>query len=149
MKKITIILSFLFPAFLFAQENYHHAPEQVRSGFHRDFPAAGEARWSQSNGRWNASFNDQGPSANGEMIARYDGSGRHVDSHIRYDRNDVPAPVVERAQSRYAGGRNYRFTRIEGSDGNGFFQVKVSHRGRNRTAYMDEQGRDHSYNERY
>src|SRR6187402_2552545 len=92
MKKFTIILSFLFPVYLFAQRS-HHAPEKVQSSFHRDYPEANDARWQQTNGRWNATFNDHSANDNGEMMARYDRYGRRVDSHVRYDRNDVPAPV--------------------------------------------------------
>jgi hypothetical protein len=88
-------------------------------------------------------------SSGGEMAAHYSDRGRHIDSHIPYDFGDVPQPVIERAQSKYHGGRHFRYTKMEPGEGNGFFQVRVNVHGRDHTVYMDEDGRERNYDDRH
>src|SRR5690348_15339064 len=71
-----------------------HVPTTVQHNFQRQFPQAQDTRWSRSGNEWNASFTDHSPSDRGEMVAHYNRNGRHLDSHIPYDRNDVPQPVI-------------------------------------------------------
>src|SRR5580704_16593811 len=84
-----------------AQDGRHHAPTAVRHAFQRDYPEAGDPQWNLTNGQWSADFTDHSQYDRGEMVAHYDRSGHHVDSHIPYDRNDVPAPVIEKTQRSY------------------------------------------------
>ena len=128
-----------------AQEGRHHAPSAVRHSFQRDYPEAGNAQWSQNNGQWSASFTDRSPDDRGEMVAHYDRYGSHVDSHIPYDRNDVPQAVVERTRSRYPDARDENYTRIERPRGEALFQVNLHERGRHRRIYMDDNGRERKY----
>jgi len=145
-----IYLLLLIPGgLLFAQNSHQHAPDQVQQSFHKDYPDAGNARWSQSNGQWHADFNDHSQADNGEMVAHYDRYGHHVDTHIPYDRNDVPAPVVDHVQLKYRSAQQYRYTRIEHPNGNEFFQVKVNLHGRAKTVYMDEQGHERHYEDHH
>jgi hypothetical protein len=134
---------------LMAQDHYGHAPSRVQQSFHKDYPAEKDARWSQSNGQWHADFNDHSRQDRGEMVAHYDHNGRHLDSHIPYDPNDVPAPVVERTRTRYQGAQDVRYTRIEHPGGNSLFQVQLNLGGRTRTNYVDEHGRDRTYHDRH
>ena len=135
--------------FLFAQNRHDRAPEQVQQAFHKDYPDAADASWSRSNGQWHADFNDLSARGRGEMVAHYDQDGRHIDSHIPYDRHDVPAPVVTTVHQKYRGASNLRVTKIEHPDGNALFQVQINHRGRNKTLYMDEKGQEQKYNDRH
>ena len=134
---------------LLAQNNYGHAPARVQQSFHRDYPDEKDARWSQSNGQWHADFNDHSRQDRGEMVAHYDQNGRHLDSHIRYDPNDVPAPVVERTRTRYQGARDVSYTRIEHPGGTSLFQVQLNLGGKTHVSYVDEQGRNRTYNDRH
>ena len=149
MKKTMICLYLLMSGSLLFAQYAHVAPDQVQQSFHKDYPAANNARWSQIHGQWHANFTDQGPNDNGEMIAHYDRNGRHIESHIPYDQNDVPAPVMERLNMKYRGAHHYRFTRIEHSDGNEYFQIRLNSHGRDRTVYMDEQGHERQYDGRH
>jgi hypothetical protein len=151
MKNSLFALLMLLPGgLLVAQNRSHRVPETVQQSFHRDYPDAANPRWSQSNGQWHADFTDRSADDRGEMVAHYDRDGRHIDSHIPYNREDVPASVMERAKKHYHGGHNYRFTRIERpGDNDAFFQVRVNLNGRERTTYINESGRDREYHDRH
>jgi hypothetical protein len=151
MKKAMFLtlISFAVAGQLIAQDSRHRAPASVRQSFQRDYPEARNPDWSSSNGQWSASFTDHSQYDRGEMVAHYDRSGHHVDSHIPYDRNDVPQAVVERTQRSYPGGRDYNYTRIERPGGQPLFQVDLHVQGRNRTVYVDENGRERKYSHRH
>ena len=134
---------------LIAQEGRHHAPSTVQHAFQRDYPEAGNPQWSSTNGQWSASFADHSQYDRGEMIAHYDRSGHHVDSHVPYDRNDVPQAVVEKTQRSYPDARDYNYTEIERPSGQSFFQVRFHTHGKRRTMYVDESGRERQYNDRH
>ena len=147
MKNTFFALLLLAPAgHLFAQDRHYEAPGQVQQSFQRDYPQAENPRWSQTHDQWHADFTDKSPDDRGEMVAHYDRRGRHIDSHVPYDQGDVPAEVTRRARDHYRGGRNYRYTRIERSgDQPALFQVRVNLNGRDRTTYLDENGRTRKY----
>jgi hypothetical protein len=148
MKRTILAMAFLLAgSMLFAQQGHHQAPERVRQSFQRDYPNAANSRWSMSNGEWHANFTDRSDNDRGEMVAHYDRYGRHIDSHIPYAQNDVPAPVMERARARYHDARYYRYTRVErGGRNEDLFKIEVNLGGRTRTSYVDEQGHDRAYN---
>jgi hypothetical protein len=134
---------------LIAQSSRHHAPAAVQQSFQKDYPEARNPQWSSTNGQWHASFTDHSQNDMGEMVAHYDQNGRHVDSHIPYDRNDVPAPVIERTHRRYRGGRDYNYTRIEHPGEQPLFQVSLNLQGRHRTMYVDDNGQERKYNDHH
>jgi hypothetical protein len=134
---------------LFAQDGHRQVPASVQRSFQRDYPESRDPQWSMVHGQWHANFNDHSRYDRGEMVAHYDRYGHHVDSHIRYDRNDVPAAVVDRTQRRYPGGRDYSYTRIEHPGGQPLFQISFNVGGRNRTAYVDDNGRERRYNDHH
>jgi hypothetical protein len=147
MNKV-IVFSLLLSATagqLLAQDGDHHVPSTVQRSFQRDYPEARDPKWSSDHGQWHADFNDHSRYDRGEMVAHYSRNGHHVDSHIPYDRNDVPPAVVERTNQRYPGGRDHNYTRIEHPGGQPLFQVSLNLQGRNRTMYVDENGREKKY----
>jgi hypothetical protein len=134
---------------LIAQEGRHRAPATVQHAFQRDYPEAGNPEWSSTNGQWSASFTDHSQYDRGEMVAHYDRSGHHVDSHIPYDRADVPQVVIDRTQRSYPDAGGYTYTRIERPDAQPLFQVNLRVHGRRRTMYVDDNGRERRYNDRH
>ena len=128
-----------------AQEGRHHAPTRVQRSFHRDFPEAGDPQWSEINGQWSADFTDHSQYDRGEMVAHYDRSGNHVDSHVPYDRSDVPAAVVTRTHRNYPDASDDAYTRIERPGKTALFQVKLREHGRRHTMYLDDNGRERKY----
>lgn len=132
-----------------AQESHHHVPAAVQHSFQRDYPQAGDAQWSETNGQWNASFTDHSQADMGEMVAHYDRTGHHVDSRIPYDRGDVPQAVVEQTQRRYPGASDDNYTRIERPGGQPLFQVSLRTHGRRHTMYVDDKGRERKYTDRH
>ena len=128
-----------------AQESRHHTPAAVQHAFQRDYPEARDPQWSSTNGQWSANFTDHSQYDRGEMVAHYDRSGHHVDSHIPYDRGDVPQVVIERAQRNYPDAGDYNYTRIERPGGQPLFQVSLRTHGRRRTMYLDDNGRERRY----
>jgi len=150
MKKILLgSLILLAGSTMFAQSRDRQAPTRVQKTFQHDYPDARDPHWNNTNGQWHADFNDGSRYDRGEMTAHYDQQGRHIDSHIPYDRNDVPAPVVNRTERRYPGARDYEYTRIERGNNRNFYRVKLRHQGRYRTLYMDDNGRDKQYSDRH
>jgi hypothetical protein len=148
MKKIILSLLVLLPGLsVLAQDHsdrYQQPPEPVRQSFQRQYPQAENPQWNQQYGQWNAHFNDKGPESRGEMIAHYDHEGTNIDSHIRYDQHDVPAPVNQWAHSRYRHG-HYEYTRIERPGDDGFFEVKINLGGKTHINYVDEYGHERTY----
>jgi hypothetical protein len=151
MKKtlFVIFLSLAVGGHLFAQEGDRHVPSTVRHSFQRDYPEARDPQWSSEHGQWHANFQDHSRYDRGEMVAHYDHYGHHIDSHIPYDPNDVPQPVVERTQKHYQGGRGYSYERIERPGAEPLFQVSVDLQGGHKTVFMDENGRERMHNDRH
>jgi hypothetical protein len=134
---------------LSAQDRHQQPPSNIQRSFQRDYPEAREPRWSSTNGQWHADFNDRSSHDRGEMVAHYDQGGRHIDSHIPYDRGDVPRAVIQRTESAYPDGTDYYYTRIEQDGGQPLFQVSLNLHGRHRTAYFDEDGHARRYHDRH
>ncbi|HEV9037090.1 MAG TPA: hypothetical protein VGQ51_10730 [Puia sp.] len=150
MKSIILVLGALAIAQIApAQEhrNQQQVPSNVRNSFQRDYPKAGDTRWSESGGQWHADFTDRSPKDRGEMTAHYDRHGRHIDSHIPYDDRDVPSEVRRRTEHRYPHGRDYSYTRIEHPGGQPLFQVSLNLGGAHKTTYVDDQGRPRTYHD--
>ena len=146
------MLAILFLAsgsFAMAQDDHRNAPENVRQSFHKDFPDANNASWSRNNTQWHARFNDRSADDRGEMVAYYDQYGHHIDSHIRYDYNDVPSAVVERTHRNYPGGTDYTYTRIERPVGQPLFQVELNLQNKNKRLYVDEYGHEQKYHDHH
>lgn len=124
-------------------------PANVQRSFQKQYPQANDAHWSRSGNRWSANFTDRSPRDNGEMVSHYDNNGRYLDSHIPYDRNDVPSNIRNRMEKRYPHGRDYSYTRIEHDGGQPLFQVSLNIGGQRKTTYVDDQGRDRTYHDRH
>ena len=144
---LTVVI-FAAANFANAQEHNRNPPATINQSFHKDYPEAGNATWSHSNNEWHANFNDRSAEDRGEMVAHYDQSGRHIDSHVPYARQDVPAPVYNSARKRYQDD-NERYTRIEHPTKGDFFEVRGRVHGKARTSYYDEQGRERNYDDRH
>jgi hypothetical protein len=124
-------------------------PRSVQQRFQKDYPDAGNAKWGRSGGEWHADFTDHSRYDRGEMVAHYDRNGHHLDSHIPYDRNDVPTPVIHHMERRYPGASNPSYTRIERPGGQPLFQVSLNLNGHRTNRYVDDQGRERSYQDRH
>ena len=151
MKKILPFLFILYGQSVVAQQNRgeQHVPQAVQHNFQKQYPGAGETHWSSSGGEWHANFTDRSPSDRGEMVAHYDHSGRHLDSHIPYDRNDVPTPVVQHIKKRYPGASDHFYTRIERPGEQPIFQVSLNLNGKHTNKYVDDQGRERNYHDHH
>jgi hypothetical protein len=134
---------------LFAQGSHQRVPATVQKSFQKDYPEAKDPQWNSDHGQWHANFNDRSANDRGEMVAHYDQNGRHVDSHIPYDRNDVPSPVLDRTKRSYPGAKDYSYTRIERQGAQPLFQVSLNLQGRNKTLYVDDNGREKKYNDHH
>jgi hypothetical protein len=134
---------------LVAQDMHRHAPASIQRSFQRDYPEARNPQWSSTNGQWHADFDDHSKYDRGQMVAHYDRYGHHIDSHIPYDRNDVPSAIVDRTQRNYPGGSDYTYTRIERPAGQPLFQVSLNLQNKNRTLYVDDNGREQKYHDRH
>lgn len=150
MKNTLIALLLVLPAgALLAQQRNDRPPRQVQQSFQKNYPEANDARWSRSGSEWHAEFTDRSPRDRGEMVAHYDQRGRHIDSHVPFDRQDVPEPVIRNTERRYRGARDFNYTRIERPGGGAYFRVQLNLNGRNKTVYMDDRGQEHQYNDHH
>jgi hypothetical protein len=148
MKKslITVLCAGCF-YFGFSQNDYN-PPRHVRESFQKEYPQSQPGQWNHSSAGWSVNFDDRDHN-NGEVTAHFDGSGRHIDTHVPYDNNDVPAPVMDHVRSRYPGSDQYDVTRIDRS-GQGVYQFRLRHQKKSRTLYLDENGQQRNdYRDRH
>jgi hypothetical protein len=147
MYKLLILLLLVasLPALAQRDRGDQSVPNTVQHNFKRDYPDAKDTRWSSAGGEWHADFTDHSPQDRGEMVAHYDRTGHHIDSHIPYDRNDVPSPVIHNIEKRYPGASDHSFTRIEKPGTKPVFQVTMNLGGKRTNKYVDDQGRERSY----
>ncbi len=140
MKKFFFSLFLLSTTVAFAQNN---VPSSVRRSFQRDNPSVNDAQWNQKNGQWHANYKDNN---NRNVDASYDRYGKRVDTHIGWDRKDVPQQVDTRVNSRYHPNGDYTVNRIERPKAKPLFEIRI---GTKRPVYMDEQGREQKYNDHH
>ncbi len=152
MKQTIFALLLLSSCMAFAQrrhrdndQNNTTPPPSVQQNFQRENPNQ-NARWSRTNNQWHAIYKDNN---NRDVETYYDGYGRKRDSHIAWNRNDVPRDLDNKINRTYHT-RNYNAVRIERPNSAPLFQILLNlGGGRNRTVYMDEQGRQRQYNDRH
>jgi hypothetical protein len=141
MKKsiTTMFLGFCFVVGF--SQNDHTPPRNISQSFSREYPQSRAAQWSRSNNEWSVSFEDNDHN-NGEVTAHFDFTGRHIDTHIPYDNQDVPPTVTNHMRNQYGPSETYEYTRI---DHKGEKPVYMSHYKNDRgdkTIYMDNNGRE-------
>jgi hypothetical protein len=142
----TKILTLVFVAITSSafSQNDMNPPRRVRESFQKEYPQSQPSHWRFTAGNWNVVFEDR-DNDNGQVTAHFDSRGRHVDSHIRYDENDVPAPVKDNLRQKYDGSDNYEYTRIDRPGREDIYQARFRHHKKYRTVYLDETGREKEY----
>lgn len=151
MKKTIFALLLLCSSMAFAQRRYDNnrnnntPPATVQQNFQRENPNQ-NAKWNYRNNEWHATYQDNN---NRNVETYYDRTGRRRDSHIAWNRTDVPRDLDDRINKRYHT-TNYNAVRIERPNSQPLFQISLNMgRGRNRTVYMDEQGRERQYSDHH
>jgi hypothetical protein len=87
---------------------------------------------------------------NGETTAYFDASGRHIETHIPYDYNDVPASVRNHTRDHYGASDNYDYTRIDRYGEKPVYKTQIWHKNHSRkTIYIDNDGHEREYHEKY
>ena len=147
MKKVFFAL-FLVSSATFAQHRAQNQPPvTVQRSFERENAGSNNATWMKTSNQWHANYRDNN---NHNVDAYYDRNGRRVDTHREVDRREVPQNVDSRLNSMYHANGNYKAIKIERPNSQPLFQIQIqSGSSRNRTIYMDEQGRTRSYNDRH
>jgi len=148
MIKIFVTILCLCTALMVSAQNRNEPPGNVRESFQKSYPHSQPSTWNHSSVGWSVQFEDRDHD-NGEVIAHFDNSGRHIDTHVFYDNNDVPPPVMENLHRRYRGADDYEFNRIERQGEEGMFQVHFRHNKRYRTMYVDDRGHEREYRDRH
>jgi hypothetical protein len=133
--------------FAFSQSGYN-PPGNLRQSFQKEYPQSQPTQWSHTKVGWSVTFEDRDHN-NGEVTAHYDHTGRHLDTHVPYDNNDVPAPVMEKVRNKYPGSDNYAFTRIDRPGENGVYQVHLRHKKRYKTLYVEHNGQERDFHDRH
>ena len=131
----------------FSQYN-HTPPNGVSQSFQKEYPQSHPSYWSQSSVGWSVSFEDNDHN-NGQVTAYYDESGRHVDTHIPYDRHDVPPTVRDHMSNSYGHSNNYEYTRIDHNGENNVYMTHYKHKKHYKTVYMDNDGHERDYNDHH
>ena len=144
MKKFLLTITGLFCVFIAFSQSHQRPPAAVQKSFQNDYPQSKSGQWSHSNGSWNVSFTDKDHN-NGEVTAHFNDNGDHTDTHVPYDRNDVPAPVTDKVKNNYSGYSKADFTRIDQAGGNSVYQVNLKNKNAHKTVYMDERGNETKY----
>jgi hypothetical protein len=148
MKKslFTMILGFSV-VFGFSQHD-HTPPKQVSESFQREYPRSKPSQWTQSNDGWSVSFKDDDHN-NGEARAYFDASGKHVDTHIPYDQNDVPVSVKNHARDSYGASDRNDYTRIDHNGEKSVYRTQVKYKKHDKTIYMDHDGHERDYHDNH
>src|SRR6202049_793718 len=146
MKKLFFSLLLLNSTVIFAQKDRNNVPSSVKQTFQRENPTVRDAQWNQTNGQWHANYKDNN---NRNVDAYYDGNGRRRDTHIAWDKKDVPQVVDSRINRTYHANGNYKVERIERPGSTPLFKIGIQTGSKNRTLYMDEQGRARKYNDHH
>jgi hypothetical protein len=141
MKKLSFSLALIFSvSFLFAQNDREHhdnknVPASVRQNFSKDNPAANNAHWSKSNGRYHATFKKD----DHDVDSYYDNRGQHLYNRTPWDRKQLPPDYDKRIRSRYHT-NDYRVARIERPNNQSLFELILNIGGKSKTVYTDEHG---------
>jgi hypothetical protein len=146
-KSISLILCCVIVCAAMSQER-SRPPAQVRESFQKMYPQSQPSRWNHENGSWSVEFDDR-DNDNGQVTAHFDSRGRHIDTHVYYSANDIPAPVIDHLHQQYNGAENYQYTHIERHRGGDFYQVHFRHKGKRRTVYLDDHGNERQYYDRH
>src|SRR5476649_1448818 len=110
MKKL-LAIALLFATTTFAQNrDRNQPPERIQQSFQKENTNSGNARWTQSNNQWHASYKDNN---NRNVDAYYDQHGNHKDTHREIDKREVPSIVDERVNNSYHANGHYTATKIE------------------------------------
>jgi len=139
---------FGFSVFFVFSQHDHTPPKQVSESFHREYPRSNPAKWSRSNDGWSVSFQDNDHN-NGEATAYFDASGKYVETHIPYDKNDVPVSVRNHTRNSYGASDQYEYTRIDRSGEKAVYKTQVRHKKQDKTIYMDNDGRERDYHDNH
>jgi hypothetical protein len=129
----------------FAQSRYdrdNQPPASIQRSFQRDNPNVTNPSWERRRNEWHATYRDNN---NREAEIYYDNYGRRRDTHISWERTQVPREVDRRFNRRYHYNGDYRVMRIERPRSRPLFQITFQRGGRNRSIYMDERGRETQY----
>jgi YD repeat-containing protein len=137
MKTLFFPLLLLSSTVIFAQNT------QIQLSFQKDYPDARDVRWNQTNNQWHGTYRDRD---NRDVNVYYDQYGNRVDTHIPWDRRQVPPDVDHRIERRYHV-NEYRVERIERPSYRPLFQIRIG--TRSRPVYMDEDGRKRRYHDRH
>ena len=143
---VTLFLGFCF-VFGFSQNN-HLPPQNISQSFNREYPHSQPSQWTRSNVGWSVSFEDNDHN-NGEVMAYFDLSGRHIDTHIPYDYHDVPATVRDHMHNSYGSSDHYEYTRIDHSGENDVYMTHYKHHNHHKTIYMDHDGHEREYHDNH
>jgi hypothetical protein len=133
--------------FGFSQQS-NEPPRNVSQSFQKEYPQSHASQWNQSNTGWSVSFKDKDHN-NGEATAYFDESGRHVDTHIPYDKHDVPSPVKKHMQHGYGTSDNYDYTRIDHYGEKTVYKTQFKHKNREKTIYVDNDGHEKDYQDKH
>lgn len=96
------------------------APGDVQHYFTRDYPAASNVKWQQSNDWWVAGYSENGKT----MHTYYNAKGNSFNVALPVLETEVPEDVVSKVVSTY-GYSVYDITRMRGQDSQFVYQVRL------------------------
>ena len=144
MKISLLTLLFGFCTYIGYGQNDRYPPKSVSGSFQVDYPHSHPSHWVQSSVGWSVSFQDNDHN-NGQVIAYYDMSGRHIDTHIPYENHDVPHTVRDHMHDSYGGSGHYEYTRIDHYGENHVYMTHYKHKKQYKIVYMDNDGHEREY----
>ena len=131
MKCLFLPLFALCSMVVFAQNERNDIPVQVRISFQKDYPNVNNARWTENNNKWHASYLDD---RNRNKDAYYDQSGNRWD--MMNDHNYVPDQVRKSFQREYPNVNDAQWNRTN----NQWHASYQDERQRNVDSYYDQRG---------
>jgi len=147
--KVSLTLFLLLCGIFGFSQNNHLPPNNITQSFQREYPKSHPSDWKQSNdGGWSVSFDDNDHN-NGEVMAYYNKSGKHYDTHIPYDKKDVPSTVSDHMQKHYGSTGDYEYTRIDRPGENSVYLTHYKHKKSYKAVYVNKEGHEKEYHDKY
>src|SRR6476469_6674078 len=104
MKKLLIVISFLFPSFLysFGQKEALKVPQAVKAAFQSKYPEAKHVTWEKEKGNYEANWGGKGGEDNSVMFTA---SAEFIEIVKAIPVSQLPAPIVPYVKLHYKGAK--------------------------------------------
>ena len=130
-----------------AQNNY--PPQNLIQTFQREYPKSEHAVWDRSTDSWHVSFKDFDHFDGNETIAYYDKNGKHIETHIRCEMDQLPAKVRDYIQKQYGDLKKSAYTRIDHPGKKPIYIAQFMQNDQTKRIFLTQDGQEKVYHDKH